>query len=467
MQQHLFLKSLLALFLLSSGPLLAAPSSLDNQYRHEAGRLLGAALVDKEAWDKLSFLTTHIGHRLSGSPQLEQAVKWTQQQMLADGLENVRLQPVKVPHWVRGQESAEILTPQKKPLNMLGLGNSIGTPPQGIIAPVIVVGSFDELEALGTARIKGKIVVYDMPWKGYSQTGTYRRNGASRAAKLGAVAVLVRSLTGRSLNTPHTGNQTYEDSIPKIPAAAITTEDAGFLRRLTAAGKQVQVHLKMAAKHLPDADSFNVMGEVVGREKPQEVVVLGGHLDSWDVGEGAHDDGSGVVATWQAVKLIKDLGLKPRRTIRVVAWTNEENGQRGGAVYHDESVVKEKHVAAIEMDDGAEKPIGFSFGLTDNNTANPKYVAAQAKLTEITRLLEAIETHTLVPGGGGADIDGFFKDGVPVFALLTIKQHYFDWHHTASDTLDKVNPQDLRRCTAALAVLAYILADMPEPLAVE
>lgn len=466
MKRQVFLTGLLALFLLGSGPI-SRPTSLDNQYRAVAGRLLGAALVDVEAWDKLSYLTTHIGHRLSGSPQLEQAVKWTQQQMLADGLANVRLQPVKVPHWVRGEESAEIVSPQKKPLNMLGLGNSIGTPPGGITAPVIVVGSFDELEALGEARIKGKMVVYDMPWKGYSQTGAYRRTGASRAAKYGAVAVLVRSLTGLSLNTPHTGNQTYEDNIPKIPAAAITTEDAGFLRRLTASGKQVHVHLKMAAKHLPDADSFNVMGEVIGREKPHEVVVLGGHLDSWDVGEGAHDDGSGVVATWQAVKLINDLGLKPRRTIRVVAWTNEENGQRGGAAYHEGSLNKEKHVAAIEMDDGAEKPIGFSFGLSDNNPVNPKYVAAQAKLAEIARLLEAIDAQALVAGSGGADIDGFFKAGVPVFALLTVKQHYFDWHHTAADTLDKVNPQELRRCTAALAVWAYILADMPEPLVKE
>jgi carboxypeptidase Q len=242
----------------------------------------------------------------------------------------VRLQPVKVPHWVRGEESAQMTAPFKKPLAILGFGSSIGTPREGITASVIVVGSFDELDALGRTKVAGKIVVYDVNSNQY--TSTYRNNGAARAAKHGAVAVLVRSMTASSLYTPHTGNQDYVEGIPKIPAAGITIEDAALIRRLVESREDVKVCLKMAARTLPDADSANVMGEIIGNGSPNEVVVLGGHIDSWDVGHGAHDDLGGVIAAWQAVFLMRQLGLKPRRTVRAVGWTNEENGARGGQI---------------------------------------------------------------------------------------------------------------------------------------
>ena len=377
----------------------------------------------------------------------------------------MKLQPVKVPHWVRGRESAKMIEPYEKPLNILGLGSSVATPAGGITAPVVVVGSFEELETLGQAKVKGKIVVYDVEWKGYGATNVFRTAGASRAAKLGAVASIVRSMTGSSLYTPHTGNQTYDAGVPQIPAAAITVEETALMRRLVEAGQNVQVHLEMEAKMLPDADSANVMGEITGRERPDEVVVLGGHIDSWDVGQGAHDDGGGIVAAWQAVALMKQLGLRPRRTVRVVGWTNEENGARGGATYRTAlgDDVK-KHIAAIEMDGGAERPTGFGFSITGVEPNTPGNDAAKQKLQQIAKLLEAIGANNISNGGGGTDIAPLGQAGVPLLGLQTTGEHYFDWHHTNSDTLDKVNPQDLRKCIATLAVMAYILADMPEPL---
>jgi len=255
---------------------------LDIEYRDTAGRLLGAALVDEGGWKKLSHLTTQIGPRLSGSPQLEQALQWISQSMEAEGLKNVRLQPVKVPHWVRGNESARMLAPFEKTLNMLGLGGSVGTQPQGITASVIVVRSYEELEALGRAKVEGKMVLYDDQWTDYGGTSLYRGSGAARAAKLGAVAALVRSTAGASLYTAHTGSQRDSDGVPRIPAAAITVEDAAWIRRLVESGQSVKVCLKMEAQTLPDANSANVMGEIVGRELPDEVVVVGGHIDSWN-----------------------------------------------------------------------------------------------------------------------------------------------------------------------------------------
>jgi hypothetical protein len=385
--------------------------------------------------------------------------------MKAEGLDNTRLQPVKVPHWVRGRESARVVKPIDKPLNMLGLGGSVATGLEGITAPVVLVGSFDELEALGESKVKGKIVLYDVAWKGYDQTNTYRTSGASRAARLGAVASLVRSMTGSSLYTPHTGNQTYAADVARIPAAAITVEDAAWIRRLIESGQEVQVRLQMEAQTLPEADSANVIGEIVGRELPDEVVVLGGHIDSWDVGQGAHDDGGGIVAAWQAVLLMKQLGLRPRRTVRVVAWTNEENGGRGSQAYLASlGADVKKHVAAIEMDDGAELPVGFRFELNSSAPESPEYVAARAKLLQIVKLLAGIGVNTIIPGDGGADVRPLMRQGVPALGLLTTMEHYFDWHHSNADTLDKVDLQALRRCIATLAVTAYVLADMPSSL---
>lgn len=439
-----------------------ASQTLQTQYRDVAGRLLGAALVDEGGWNKLSHVTTHIGHRLSGSPQLEQALRWIFDRMKADGLDNVRLQPVKVPRWVRGQESARMTAPMEKPLSMLGFGSSIGTPPQGITAPVVVVSSFDELDVLGSAKVAGKIVVYDVNSKQY--TSTYRNNGAARAAKHGAVAVLVRSMTGSSLYTPHTGNQDYVEGIAKIPAAGITIEDAALIRRLVESGQEVKVFLKMEARTLPDADSANVMGEIIGSELPNEVVVLGGHIDSWDVGHGAHDDLGGVIAAWQAVVLMRQVGLKPRRTVRAVGWTNEENGARGGQSYRDVLGAEKRHVAAIEMDDGAERPLGFRFSLQDATGESPKYRAAKRKLEDIVQLLNGIGVNTIVSGSAGTDIGPLTQDGIPSLGLFTTSEHYFEWHHSHADTLDKIDPQHFRLCIASLAVMAFVLADMPGEL---
>ena len=446
-----------------------AAGALAATYRDRAGAILGAALVDQEGWDKLVYLTTKIGHRLSGSPQLEAAISWAAGRMREEGLE-VTVQPVKVPHWVRGEEHAEIVAPVRRRIAMLGLGSSVGTPPAGIEAPVLGVESFEQLEALGRAEVEGKIVAYCVPWKGYGKTVEYRVFGASRAAKLGAVAVLVRSATGSSLSTPHTGNLRYDPEQPKIPAAAITVETAEWLKRMKALGEQVKVHLVMGAQTLPEADSANVIAEIPGSEKPEEVVVMGGHYDSWDVGQGAHDDGAPCMAAWQALRVIQKLGLKPRRTLRVVLWTNEENGVAGGKAYRaalgDAAEVVKNHVAAIEMDGGMEQPAAF--GLTLNGieaeSQDPVFLAALAKLREIGSFFAAIDAAEVHTDGGGVDIGPLMADGVPGLHLDTVHEHYFDWHHTEADTLDKVDPQSFRRAVGMLAVMGYVLADMPDRL---
>ena len=262
----------------------------------------------------------------------------------------------------RGRESAEILNPIERPLHMLGLGMSIATPSDGITADVVVVSTFDELEKLGS-KVSGKIVVFNAPYEGYDKTVAYRSAGPSRAAKLGAVAALVRSITPLAMQLPHTGALRYAEDSPKIPAAAITVEDATLLSRLQASGSTPRVHLVMEAHLEPDADAANVIGEIPGTEHPEEIVVLGGHIDSWDVGQGAQDDGAGIMATLEAAALIHKLGLKPRRTIRVVFWVNEENGGRGGQGYLKwAGDTVRNHVAAIEMDEGAETPVGIGYG---------------------------------------------------------------------------------------------------------
>ena len=459
---------LAATVLIGSVGLLTAKGKLTERYRDAAGRIVGTALQDVEGWEKLTYLTTEIGPRLSGSSGLERAIEWAHATMEEEGLENVRLQAVKVPHWVRGKESAEVLSPLEKPLGILGLGGSVGTPPEGITAPVVVVRSFDELEALGHERVEGKIVLYAVPWMSYPRNREYRDAGASRAAKLGAVTALIRSATDRSLYTPHTGGMRYEDGVPQIPAAAITLEDMAWMQRVDNRGHEVVVKLYMEAKNLPEADSANVIAEIVGSEKPEEIVVMGGHYDSWDVGQGAHDDGAACIAAWQALKILKDLGLRPRRTLRVVLWTNEENGLAGGRAYREmvgDGI--DNHVAAIEMDGGAERPIGFGFGLegvASGDMSNPTYEVAFEKLQQIGRLLDGIDAGEILRGGGGADIGPLMRDGVPGLAQRTVRERYREWHHTHADTLDKVDPQDFRKAVAMLGVMGYVLADMPTPL---
>lgn len=453
----------IAIVVLGVRPGEASAETLTEKYRDTAGQIIGAAMTDPEGWEKLEHLTTEIGNRLAGSQNLERAIEWAHTRMQSEGFDQVRKLPVKVPHWVRGSEHARVVAPVEKELGMLGLGGSVATPPEGITAPVVVVESFEELSALGRAKVEGNIVVYAVPWMGYGQTVQYRGGGASAAARLGAVAALVRSATGFSLYTPHTGGMRYADDAPKIPTAAITVEDAEWFKRMAANGHEVRVALMMEARTLSDADSFNLVAEITGSEKPEEVVVMGGHYDSWDVGQGAHDDGAACMAAWQALTLLQRLGLRPRRTLRVVLWTNEENGLRGGRAYRDwlDDDVSQ-HVAAIEMDGGAERPVGFGLGLRrgDQDGGDDAYDVALSKLMPIGELLSGIDAGLMERGGGGADIGPLMQEGVPGLALRTVGEHYFDWHHTNADTLDKVEPQNLRKATAMLGVLGYILADM-------
>ena len=439
----------------SPSPLPPATVSIDN-YRAPAGRIIGAALVSNRAWERLAHLTDHIGHRLSGSKSLERAIEWALAEMKRDGLDNVRGEKVMVPHWVRGEESLELTAPRPMRLAMLGLGNSVGTPADGIRAEAVVVRNFAELDALGE-RVRGKIVVYNAPFTNYGATVQYRGSGASRAARYGAAAVLVRSITPVSLQSPHTGGLNYDQRQPKIPAAAISIEAAELLQRMHDRGDRPTLRLKMEAKFLPDAESANVIAELRGSEKPDEVVLIAGHYDSWDVGQGAHDDGGGCIIAWEAVRLLKELGLRPRRTIRVVLYTNEENGLRGGNAYRDAHRSElAKHIFAIESDSGTYRPEGLGLAAT----APPQ---VRSNLLEIARLLAGIGADGIAPSGGGADIGPIMREGVLGASLDVDGSHYFDIHHTESDTLDKINPRDLQLCVATMAVFAYTLADLPEP----
>jgi carboxypeptidase Q len=432
-----------------------SPTVKIDRYRAAAARIIGAALTSDRAYSRLAHLTDHIGHRLSGSQNLERAIEWAVTEMKRDKLDNVRAEKVMVPHWVRGEESLEMLAPVPRKLQMLGLGNSIGTPAEGITAEAVVVRDFAELDRLGE-QVRGKIVVYNAPFVNYGATVAYRLQGASRAARYGAVAALVRSITPVSLQTPHTGAMNYDPNQPKIPVAAVTIEVAEFLQRMNDRGDHPRLRLKMEAKFLPDAESANVIAELKGSEKPDEIVLVGGHFDSWDVGQGAHDDGGGCIIAWEAVRLLKELGLKPRRTIRVVLYTNEENGLRGGNAYRDAYRAElAKHVLAIESDSGVYHPEGFGLAATAP-------LQVRSNMMEIAKLLSGIGADQIAADGGGADIGPLMREGVIGASLDMDEEHYFDIHHTPADTLDKVNPRDLAFCVATMAVMAYVVADLPE-----
>ncbi|MFV2006419.1 MAG: M20/M25/M40 family metallo-hydrolase, partial [Longimicrobiales bacterium] len=339
----------------------SAQTDIEGAYRGDADRLIEAALGDSAAYDRLAELVDRFGHRLSGSASLELAIDWILDQMSSDGLDNVRGEPVMVPHWVRGEESIRMLQPLQKDLPMLGLGGSVGTPREGIRGEVMVVGSFDELEDRAD-EAAGRIVLFNVPFTSYGQTVRYRSDGAVAAARVGAVASIIRSVTNYSQQTPHTGAMRYAEGVARIPHAAITVEDAELIQRVVDRGERVELLIEMEAKTLPDVMSRNVVAEVVGRESPEEIVVLGGHIDSWDVGQGAMDDAGGSVAAWEAVRLIRDLGLRPRRTVRVVLWTNEENGLAGGNGYRDAHLEEVgDHLLAMESDGGVFRPLGFGF----------------------------------------------------------------------------------------------------------
>ncbi len=433
----------------------SAQTDIERAYRSDADRLIEAALGDSAAYDRLAELVDRFGHRHSGSASLELAIDWILAQMEADGLENVRGEPVLVPHWVRGEESIHMLQPRNRVLPMLGLGGSVGTPPGGIRSEVMVVGSFAELEERAD-EAPGRIVLFNVPFTSYGRTVRYRGGGAVAAARVGAVASIIRSVTNYSQQTPHTGAMSYEEGVARIPHAAITVEDAEMIQRMVDRGERVELLIEMEAKTLPDVVSRNVVAEIVGREMPEEVVVLGGHIDSWDVGQGAMDDAGGSVAAWEAVRLMKVLGLRPRRTVRVVLWTNEENGLAGGNGYRDTHLEEVgDHVLAMESDGGVFRPLGFGFTGSDD---------AFEIMERVGRLLDRIDAGRIIRGGGGADIGPLQREGVPVMGLRVDGTRYFWYHHTHADTIDKLDPREMGLSVAAMAVIAYVIADLPERL---
>lgn len=416
-----------------------------------AAKIVGAALIESRAYEKLAYLSDRIGHRLSGSEALERAVRWTAAELERDGIERVWTEKVMVPRWVRGHGVSRIVAPVEWEMATLALGGSVGTPEGGITAEVIEVATFDELEQAGEA-VRGKIVLFNKAMDettGYGTVVKLRGGGASAAVKLGAVGMLIRSLGTADYRLPHTGALNYEKDVPKIPAAAVAAEDAELIHRLLQSGDPVRVTLDLGCKTLADSESANVIAEIRGREKPEEIVLIGAHLDTWDVGQGAHDDGAGCAIVMETMRLLEELDLTPRRTIRAVLFTNEENGLRGGRDYAERHR-RELHVAAIESDSGGGTPRGF--GITAGE-------GGVKMLERITRHLSTIGADDVRPRGGGADIGPLKKQGVPVIGLRQDTERYFDYHHTEADTLDKVDRHDLDRNVAAMTLVAYMLAE--------
>ena len=426
-------------------------------YAKIAKRIADANLTGEGAYRRVAALADQFGPRMTGSPALERAIVWAHDRFVADGQENVSLDPVHVPIWQRGKESAEIVAPAPRRLAVLGLGGTVETPPGGLTAQVAVVSSFDELARLGVS-VRGKIVLFDHAFPasgnaaaGYGESVSYRTEGATRAAAVGAVAALVRSLASASLGAPHTGQMHYGPG-PKIPTAALSVEDAEALARLAARGP-VSVHLVLEDGARPDAPSFNVLAELRGRELPDEIVVISAHIDSWDVGEGAQDDGAGCAIVMESLATLRRLGLVPRRTIRAVLFTSEEEGAQGGKTYAEAHANElARHVAAFETDIGAGTPLGFRVD------AAP---VAVAEARVLVTLLAPIGATVIDEGFSGSDINAMRPAGVPLLGLFSDPTHYFDVHHSAADTLEKIDPAALGRNVAAMATMAYVVADRP------
>jgi len=445
----------LILLILSLGyasPVPAQELDIEN-YRDAADAIINEAMDGTDRFEYLTYFADKFGPRFSGTENLENSIDWILEELEKDGFDTVSTQEVMVPRWVRGEESATLLSPREKDLPMLGLGGSVGTPEGGIEAEVLVVNSFDDLKRKAD-RAKGKIVLYDVPFTTYGQTVQYRMNGAIEAAKVGAVASLIRSVGPYSMQTPHTGTSNYEDGVKKIPHAAITVEDAAMIHRMSDRGESIRIRLQMEAETLPDVPSRNVIAEIRGSENPEEIVVFGGHIDSWDVGQGAMDDAGGCFAAWEALRIMKELGLRPKRTVRLVMWTNEENGLRGATSYRDmvmENGTIDNHILAMESDAGVFEPQGFGFSGSDE---------AYALVKEIGKLLEPVGSDNITRGGGGADIGPIMREGVPGMGLVVDGSRYFWYHHTAADTIDKLDAEEYNKCIATMAVMAYVAADM-------
>ncbi|CAN5354340.1 M28 family metallopeptidase [soil metagenome] len=432
-----------------------------------------AALQSDYAYRQTAYLSNNIGPRLTGSPQAERAVQYVAEELRKLGLA-VRLQKLSVPHWVRGEEKGELVefegmaqgTTQK--IVLTALGGSIATDANGLIAEIVVVNSFDELNALGKKGIEGKIVLFnykfdrDLQSSGfggaaYGQAVQYRFGGAAAAARFGAVAVLVRSAGGSQNRLAHTGAMGYVEGVTKIPAAAVSYEDAETIAYLSKMGK-VKMKLLLTPQTLPDSTSYNVIADLKGSEKPDEIVIVSGHLDSWDLGTGALDDACGVAVAMQVPFLLNQLKLKPKRTIRVIAWMNEENGGVGSKTYFKEEEANvSNHFAAIESDLGASHQLGFYF------TGKPEALAFFSPISKILSS-QGAGLSQFQQGGVGADIGPLTQKGVPSFAPWFNQQTYFNYHHTSADTLDKINPKELAENGSVMAVLAYGLANLEQPL---
>ncbi|XP_072855256.2 carboxypeptidase Q isoform X1 [Pogona vitticeps] len=429
-------------------------------YSEIAKKIINLAVygsAQNRSYERLALFVDIIGPRMSGSRNLELAIQYMHKALMKDGLENVHLEPVKIPHWERGEESAMIMQPLNHSIAVLGLGGSIGTPPEGITAEVLVVTSFDELHQKAQ-EAQGKIVVYNQHYVSYGETVLYRVRGAVEAAKVGAKASLIKSITPLSINSPHTGMQAYETDVPKIPTACISVEDAELMARMSSRGTKIVVTLKMGAKTYPDADSFNIVAEIIGSKYPEQVVLVSGHLDSWDVGQGAMDDGGGAFISWEALSLIKDLGLRPKRTLRLVLWTAEEQGGVGAEQYyklHKENISNFNIV--MESDEGTFMPTGLAF--TGSNSA-------RSIIKEVMKLLKPINVTKVYENGEGTDINYWIHDGVPGASLRDDITKYFWFHHTQGDTMTVQNPSEMNLCAAVWTVVSYVIADMDEKLPV-
>jgi len=418
------------------------------------------ALTNGKSYAWLEYLSTRVGSRLSGSPGAAAGVEWSRHE-LENFADSVWLQPVMVPHWVRGQEEIGRIINSKKVgtlnVNVCALGGSVGTGALGVTGNVVEVKSIDELKQLGEKNIKGKIVFFNRPFDAtklntfaaYGGAVDQRASGPSESAKLGAIGVIVRSMGSNLEDYPHTGGLRYAPNVAKIPAIAISTRHAEVLSQRLKEEKDLQFYFETHCETLPDAPSFNVIGEIKGSEYPDEIIVVSGHLDSWDLAQGAHDDGAGCVQAMDVLWLFKSMGYKPKRTIRAVMYMNEENGLRGGIEYANQaSLRKEKHTAALESDRGGFTPRGFSMSATDE---------VKNKVKSWKPMLEPYGLTDFSLEGGGADIGPLGPLGVPLFGYLPDSQRYFDYHHTREDTFDKVNKRELELGAAAMAALTYLI----------
>ena len=458
---------------------LAAQRRIQPSYQYppelisELARLNTAALSSDYAYIQLAHLCNNIGPRLSGSPQAQQAAQYVAGEMRRLGLE-VKLEKVMVPHWVRGIETGELLeftgqapgTIQK--IVLTALGGSVATPPQGLTTEIVVADSFAQLASLGREKVAGKIVLFNARFDkqlaaqgfagdAYGQAVIYRGIGASAAARLGAVAALVRSVGGADYRLPHTGALGYEENAPKIPAAAVAAEDADLMTYLAAQGR-VRMRLTLTPQTFPDVESYNVIADIKGSEHPEQVVIVSGHLDSWDLGTGAIDDGAGVAVAMETAQLIKRLGLRPKRTIRVISWMNEENGLMGGRTYADDYKAEfPNHIAAIESDLGAGHPVGFSAHATSK---------ALEMLQPISSILQAAGAGIVrqTQNAEGADVSPLDAAGIPTLAPIQDSRTYFNYHHTAADTFDKIVPRELAENAAVVSVIAYAIANLSEAM---